>query len=167
MLIVVNPGMVLTSLTNSPPCRVTGESRHGPFQNHSTALNASIDSRRISAVSTVAERRRDEGLRVVVDVLRFVVVELARRDDFARKRRFGSSFPSTAHSISLAFGTAASMTTFRSNWSASSIAALKSASDFAFEIPTLEPRLAGLTNTGYRNSSRTRCLMPAGSRSHS
>jgi len=60
----------------------------------------------------------------------------------------GSSLPSTAHSISRAFDTAASMTILRSNCSASSIALPRSAADFAFEMPTLDPRFAGLTKTG-------------------
>ena len=60
----------------------------------------------------------------------------------------GSSLPSTAHSISRALGTAASMTILRSNSAATRIASCSSSSFFAFEMPTLDPRLAGFTNTG-------------------
>ena len=84
-----------------------------------------------------------------VEVLGFVVVELARRHDLAGDRRLGSSLPSTAHSISRASGTAASTTTLRS-YSAASVDAPRRARSRvrAFEMPTLDPRLAGLTNTG-------------------
>ena len=88
----------------------------------SIARNASIASRCTSATL----RRRQVGgnhrLRPVVEVLRLVVVELARRDDLAGTEASGSSLPSTAHSISRASGTPASTTTLRSNSSASSIA---------------------------------------------
>ena len=60
----------------------------------------------------------------------------------------GSSLPSTAHSISRASGTPASITTLRSKSNASRIAAASDSSDVALEIPTLDPRLAGFTNTG-------------------
>jgi hypothetical protein len=58
------------------------------------------------------------------------------------------SLPSTAQSISRACATPASITTLRSKSNASFIAAASPASDVAFEMPTLEPRLAGFTNTG-------------------
>ena len=61
----------------------------------------------------------------------------------------GSSLPSTAHSISRAFGTAASTTTLRSNCERQSRSPAPASSGvFTFEMPTLDPRLAGLTNTG-------------------
>jgi hypothetical protein len=60
----------------------------------------------------------------------------------------GSSLPSTAHSISRALATPDSMTIFLSNRSATSIASWKLSSFFAFEMPTLDPRFAGLTKTG-------------------
>ena len=59
------------------------------------------------------------------------------------------------------------MTIFRSNCSASSIAARRSSSDFAFEIPTLDPRFAGFTKTGNRSSFVTRAAMPFASAFHS
>ena len=61
----------------------------------------------------------------------------------------GVSLPSTAHSISRAFGTAASMTILRSKLPASAIASRRPAASFAFEMPTLDPRFAGFTNIGY------------------
>ena len=89
-------------------------------------------------------------LRAVVEVLRFVVVELARRDDFAGHRRLAaSSLPSTAHSISRASGTAASTTILRSKAPARSMRRRPARrASLAFEMPTLDPRLAGLTNIG-------------------
>ena len=60
----------------------------------------------------------------------------------------GSSLPSTAHSISRASGTAASTTTLRSKARAVSIAGTSSSRVLTFEMPTLDPRFAGLTNTG-------------------
>ena len=50
--------------------------------------------------------------------------------------------------ISRVSGTPASMTTLRSKPSARVIASARPASVVAFEMPTLDPRLAGLTNTG-------------------
>ena len=69
----------------------------------------------------------------------------------------GSSLPSTATSISRACGTAASTTILRSNSAASAIAVRSSAACFAFEMPTLDPRLAGFTNTGKPRRSTTVC----------
>jgi hypothetical protein len=60
----------------------------------------------------------------------------------------GVSLPSTATSISRAFGTAFSMTILRSKPAATSMAGPSSAASCAFEMPTLDPRFAGLTNSG-------------------
>ena len=68
----------------------------------------------------------------------------------------GSSLPRTAHSISRACGTAASTTILRSNSAARLIAVRSSAACFAFEMPTLDPRFAGFTNTGKPRRSTTR-----------
>ena len=114
MLIVVKPGIVLTSLTKSSPvCRASRKSTRA-IPAPSMARNAAIDSRRISSAIGGVEIGGDHDLRSVVEVLRFVVVELARRDDFAGTDASGSSLPSTAHSISRASGTAASTTILRS-----------------------------------------------------
>ena len=43
---------------------------------------------------------------------------------------------------------AASMTILRSNEPASSMASISPGRAFAFEMPTLDPRLAGFTNIG-------------------
>ena len=66
---------------------------------------------------------------------------------------FGSSLPSTAHSISRAFGTPASTTTLRSNCERQLDRRHQLVAVLTFEMPTLEPRLAGFTNTG-RPSAR-------------
>ena len=62
----------------------------------------------------------------------------------------GCSLPSTLHSTSTPL-TNSSTSTFSSCWNASSIPARSSCSLRAFEIPTDEPRRAGLTKTGKPN----------------
>ena len=74
----------------------------------------------------------------------------------------GSSLPSTAHSISRAWSTPASMMTLRSYCSASVMAASSWSAVRTFEMPTLEPRLAGFTNSG-RPSASARWRTDAGS----
>ena len=87
-------------------------------------------------------------LRSVVEVLGFVVVELARRHDLAGHR--GRRLIVAEHgALDLArVGTAASTTILRSKPPARSIAAASPAASLAFEMPTLDPRLAGFTNIG-------------------
>src|SRR5438046_573228 len=62
----------------------------------------------------------------------------------------GSSLPSTATSISRACGTAASTTILRSKVAASVIAVRSSATCFAFEMPTPDPRFPGFARTTVR-----------------
>ena len=52
-----------------------------------------------------------------------------------------------------------SMTSLRSNWNASAIPDFNSSSLLHLLIPTLEPRLAGFTNTGYVNLSLTNLMI--------
>ncbi len=89
MLIVVNPGSVLISLAKSSPVdRLSRKStRASPAP--SIARNAWIACRRTSAVDVRFERRRNDQARRTVEILRLVVVELARRHDLARHRRLG------------------------------------------------------------------------------
>ena len=98
--------------------------------------------------------------RSVVEVLRLVVVELARRDDLAGDR--GLRVVVAEHrALDLArVRHRRSTTILRSNCAARSIAARSPSRVFAFEMPTLEPRLAGLTNSGYAERRRHRAQRP-------
>jgi hypothetical protein len=73
--------------------------------------------------------------------------------------------PSTEHSISRARSMAFSTTALRANENASSIAASRFATDFTFEMPTEDPRVAGLTKTG-RPRPSTRSRTDSAVRSH-
>ncbi len=65
----------------------------------------------------------------------------------------GRSLPSTAHSSSRP-SHAASISTLRSYWKASSSAALRSAARFTLLIPIDDPSALGLTNTGIAKFAR-------------
>ena len=52
-----------------------------------------------------------------------------------------------------------SITSLRSNWKASSIPDFSSSSLLHLLIPTLEPRFAGFTNTGYVSLSLTSLII--------
>ena len=123
MLIVVKPGMVLISLTNSSPV-VAAEQKVDAREARAVDRLERGDrlAPHVVAPSSSSSARGDLGARSGVDVLRFVVVELARRHDLAGHRRLGRRrcrAPRT--SISRASGTAASTTILRSNSAARSM----------------------------------------------
>ena len=128
MLIVVNPGMVLTSLTKSSPVVAREQevdARHA--RQPSTARNASTrqppDLRSAVAAGAAPESAVCDA---VVEVFRFVVVELARRDDLRRGPTLRARRCRARRTRSRGrSGTAASMTILRSNCSASSIAVVE------------------------------------------
>src|SRR6185295_13418470 len=78
---------------------------------------------------------------------------------------FGSSFPSTAHSISRATSSS-SMMIFRSYSAARSIASLNDFLSFARDTPTDDPKFAGLTKHGKPISLVTLRITLAGSLRH-
>ena len=113
LLIVVSPDVLISS-RRARPSRIHQKStRAMPAQ--STARYTSMARRFTSAATPGDSCAGMIDLRVVVQILGLVVVKLAGRNDFARTDVSGVSLPSTAISISRAFGTAASMTILRSN----------------------------------------------------
>ena len=93
--------------------------------------------------------RRDEDLRAVVDVLRLVVVELARRDDFAGHR--GRRLVVAEHgALDLARARPPPPRRRSCDRSCRRDPSPRRATprSLAFEMPTLDPRLAGFTNIG-------------------
>ena len=113
------------------------------------ARNASIASRRTSATVAGGQIGGNHRLRSLVQILRFVVVELARRDDLAGHR--GLRIVVAEHrAFDLARVRAPRLRPRPCDRTASaiSIAGTSSAGVFTFEMPTLDPRLAGFTNTG-------------------
>ena len=117
------------------------------------ARNAAFDRRCTSASCAGRQVGRDDRLRPLVEVLRLVVVELARRHHLAGDRRLGLVV-AEHRALDLARVRHAGLdddlaieARRRGRCAASS-----SPASWAFEMPTLEPRLAGLTKSG--NGSR-------------
>ena len=116
----------------------------------SIALNAAIASARTSAARASSSAAGITVRESVVEVLRLVVVELARRDDLAGHRRLGIVVAEHGALRSRArCGTAASIDDLAIELRGERRSPSRSsAACFAFEMPTLDPRLAGFTNTG-------------------
>ena len=155
MLMVVKPGMVLISLTiDGTGRRVTAGSRPATCRRHPRRETLRW---RAAGPRLACSAGRSAGMMVcelVVEILGFVIVELARRDDLAGQRRLRArrcpaprirfrarrAPPPRRQPCDRTPARARSPPPARPPY-------------FTFEMPTLEPRLAGLTNSG-RPSAR-------------